>query len=188
MTDVIKRKKQARVLRITRKVHRVTGIFLFVFFFLIAGTGLLLGWKKNSGGYLLPDTKTGSTTDLSKWLPMDSLHSLAIHHYLEHVPGSQPAEVDRIDARPGKGIVKFLFKNNYWGLQLDGATGALLQFEKRRSDFIENLHDASWFDNQFNTSGIIKLIYTTLMGMALILFTVTGFWLWYGPKRMRDYK
>jgi hypothetical protein len=26
------------------------------------------------------------------------------------------------------------------------------------------------------------------MGLALLLFTITGFWLWYGPKRMKQVK
>ncbi|MFT6995171.1 MAG: hypothetical protein ACJA1P_001912, partial [Maribacter sp.] len=57
--------------------------------------------------------------------------------------------------------------------------------DRRRADFIENIHDASVLDNYLNTGGYIKLIYTTVMSIALLLFTVTGFWLWYGPKRMR---
>jgi len=55
MTDS-KRKRQAKVLRGFRKVHRITGAFLFAVFFFIAVTGLLLGWKKHSGGYILADT------------------------------------------------------------------------------------------------------------------------------------
>ena len=33
--------------------------------------------------------------------------------------------------------------------------------------------------------GQIKLVYTSIMGTALLIFTITGFWLWYGPKRYR---
>jgi len=41
-------------------------------------------------------------------------------------------------------------------------------------------------DKYFGTKGgQIKLFYTSVMGLALLVFTVTGFWLWYGPKRMR---
>ncbi|HRG29174.1 MAG TPA: hypothetical protein PLJ00_14850, partial [Chitinophagales bacterium] len=65
-------------------------------------------------------------------------------------------------------------------------TGKLLSIERRRSDFIEKVHDGSILDEVFNTSnGQIKLIYTSIMGLALLIFTITGFWLWYGPKRMR---
>ncbi len=73
----------------------------------------------------------------------------------------------------------------YWGIQLDGATGKLLHIERRRADFVENIHDGSILDYYFKTDGQFKLIYTTIMSLALLIFTVTGFWLWYGPKRMR---
>lgn len=183
-----KRVKQAKVLRVFRKIHRVTGALLFVFFFIVAITGLLLGWKKHSAGLILADTQSGTSSDLKTWLPMDSLQSLAVQFLHQNVSPSLSDEIDRIDVRPGKGVVKFSFKNHYWGLQLDGSTGKLLQVEQRRSDFIEHIHDGSIIDNLLNTSaGLFKLFYTTVMGLALILFTVTGFWLWYGPKRMRKH-
>jgi hypothetical protein len=76
----------------------------------------------------------------------------------------------------------------YWALQLDGATGALLHIERRRSDFIENLHDGSLVDKLLGISGgWFKVFYSTTLGLALMLFTITGFWLWYGPKRMRNH-
>jgi hypothetical protein len=69
---------------------------------------------------------------------------------------------------------------------MDGATGALLQIELRRSDVIEKIHDGSIVDYFLGfQSGIFKLIYTTIMSFALTIFTITGFWLWYGPKKMR---
>ena len=183
-----KRVKQAKVLRVFRKIHRVTGALLFVFFFIVAITGLLLGWKKHSAGIILADTQSGTSSDLKTWLPMDSLQSLAVQFLHQNVSPSLSDEIDRIDVRPGKGVVKFSFKNHYWGLQLDGSTGKLLQVEQRRSDFIEHIHDGSIIDNLLNTSaGLFKLFYTSVMGLALILFTVTGFWLWYGPKRMRKH-
>jgi hypothetical protein len=95
-------------------------------------------------------------------------------------------DLDRIDIRKDKGMVKFVFTEHFWEIQLDGATGTLLQIERRRSDFIENIHDGSILDFYFGTTGgQIKLVYTSTMGLALLIFTVTGFWLWYGPKRIR---
>ena len=92
-------------------------------------------------------------------------------------------EIDRIDVRPDKGMVKFVFVEDYWGLQLDLTTGELLHIERRRSDFIENIHDGSILDYVFGISGgYLKLIYTSIMGLSLLTFTITGFWLWFGPK------
>jgi hypothetical protein len=102
---------------------------------------------------------------------------------------SYASELDRIDIRPDKGIVKFVFTNHYQEIQLDGATGNLLQIHTRRSDFIEDIHDGSFLDFYFKTDGEpFKLFYTTMTGLALFIFTVTGFWLWYGPIVIRNQK
>lgn len=186
MTNHNNRQQQAKLLRVFRKVHRLTGAFLFVFFFFIAVTGLLLGWKKHSGNLLLPPSQKGTSTNLKDWLPIDSLHQKACRYLHDSVSPNLSLELERIDIRKDKGMVKFVFEEGFWGLQLDGATGKLLQVEKRRSDFIEKIHDGSILDLYFGvTGGEIKLVYTTIMGLALLVFTITGFWLWYGPKKMR---
>lgn len=181
-----KRKNQAKWIRISRKIHRVSGISLFVFFFLIGITGLLLGWKKNSGGYLLAKTAQGQQRGLSNWLPLDSLQKIAIAVLKESVSADLSTEIDRMDIRPDKGIVKVLFVDHYQAIQLDGHTGEQLNLETRRADFLEHLHDGTIIDRSFGiSSGSFKLVYTSVMGLALILFTITGFWLWYGPRRLR---
>jgi len=187
MTESQKRQQQAKLLRISRKLHRTTGALLFVFFLFISVTGLLLGWKKNSGGLLLPKSYKGTSTNLADWLPLDSLHKNACRIVQDSISPELSLELERIDVRKDKGMVKFVFADHFWGVQLDGATGKLLHIEQRRSDFIEKIHDGSILDFYAGTSdGQIKLIYTTITGLALLLFTVTGFWLWYGPKRMRQ--
>jgi len=186
MTENKKRQSQAKLLRDFRKIHRTTGALLFVFFFFISITGLLLGWKKHSGGLILPKSYTGTSTDLKDWLTIDSLHKNACRILHDSVSSELSAELDRIDIRKDKGMVKFVFANHFWGIQLDGATGQLLHIEQRKSDFIEKIHDGSILDHYLGTTdGQIKLIYTSIMGLALLIFTITGFWLWYGPKQMR---
>lgn len=186
MSENIHRQQQAKTLRVARKMHRTTGICLFVFFFFISVTGLLLGWKKHSQGYLLAKTSVGVSSNLSIWLPLDSLRNIAVKLLRDSVSAQLSPELDRIDIRPEKGVVKFVFSEHYWGLQLDGTTGKLLQIERRRADFIEKVHDGSIVDQYLGLkNGAFKLFYTSIMGLALLLFTITGFWLWYGPKRMR---
>ena len=186
MSEQHSRQKQAKVLRVFRKVHRTTGALLFIFFFFISVTGLLLGWKKHSGGTILPKSYIGTSTDLKDWLPLDSLHQNAVTILHESISPDLSPALERIDVRKDKGMVKFVFIDHFWGVQLDGATGELLHIERRRSDFIENIHDGSILDYYFETDGeLIKLLYTSVMGLALLTFTVTGFWLWYGPKWMR---
>ena len=159
---------------------------LFIFFLFISVTGLMLGWKKHSGGLILPESYKGTSSDLKDWLPIDSLHNTACSILHDSLSPDLSLELERIDIRKDKGMVKFVFKDHYYGIQLDGATGNLLHIETRRSDIIENIHEGSILDHYFETSNEqIKLVYTSIMGLALLTFTVTGFWLWYGPKRMR---
>ncbi|MEL7160222.1 MAG: PepSY-associated TM helix domain-containing protein [Bacteroidota bacterium] len=179
-----KRQRQARVLRKTRKLHRYSGITLFVFFFVMAVTGILLGWKKHSGGALLPTTQRGTTPEVSTWLPLDTLSLLATQGLYQAT--GELLEIDRIDVRPGKGILKFRFAGRQREVQVDGATGEVLSTGRRHSDWIEQVHDGSIVDDALGIPhGIFKVFYNSIMGVALVIFTVTGFWLWYGPKRMR---
>lgn len=170
-----------------RKLHRWIASALFAFFFLISITGLLLAWKKNSGGYLLAKTYEGSSKDLSVWLSLDSLQKNAVTALHSRISPDLNAQVDRIDVRPDKGMVKVTFRDHYWAVQLDGATGSVLHLERRRADFIEHLHDGSLLDRLTGIGGM-KLTYSTIMGLALLLLTISGFWLWYNPKRIRKKK
>ncbi len=170
MVNPEKRQRQVRLLRATRRLHRWTGLALFVFFFVVGVTSILLGWKKNSDT-LQPPTQRGSTTELADWLPLDSLRARA--------RAAVPYEIDRLDVRPDRGVVKVLFTSNQYELQLDGATGEILSRGRRHADWIEALHDGSIVSQPF------KLVYSTVLGLALLVFTVSGFWLWYGPRRLR---
>jgi hypothetical protein len=185
--DAAKRKRQAKWIRWFRKVHRFTGIFLFAFFLIIGITGLLLGWKKQTG--LLPGTAKGISNNAADWMSLDSLELIASRFLIDSVSPDLSTKLDRIDIRPDKGIAKMIYTDHYWELQLDCTTGEVIQTGRRNSDFIEHLHDFSILDREIKTgTDVIKLIYTSIMGLAVITFSITGFWLWYGPKRMKHYR
>ncbi len=178
-----RRQRQARILRVTRSIHRLLGISLFVFFMIVAVTGALLGWKKDVG-WMQSRTAAGSSFELSEWKSLASLTATA-EDYMAREHPELSAVIDRIDVRPSKGIVKISFERHYHGLQLDGTTGNVLVDEYRRADLIENLHDGSFLDDKLGSGRLIKLFYTSILSLALLGFTLSGFWLWYGPKRMR---
>lgn len=179
------KKEQASLIRYARKVHRSMAAGLFVLFLIISVTGILLGWKKNTD-ILLPSSHSGSSVNTADWLSFDSLKTVAYNVLPEYAGEDISVNLDRIDARPDKGMVKFVFTDHYWEVQLDAATAEVLNVSQRRSDIIENIHDGSILDYAFNTrGGIFKLIYTSIIGLTLLIFTLTGFWLWYGPKLMR---
>ncbi len=181
--------KKTTLLSTFRKIHRITAIWLFLFFFIMALSGILLGLKKNSGGLIQAKSYQGTTTDLNDWLPLEVLHQKALTFLHDSVSSTASLELDRIDVRHDKGMVKFIFAEGFRAIQLDGATGELLHIERRRSDFIEMIHDGSLLDYYLGTRGEpFKVVYSTIMGLALLLFTITGFWLWYAPRRRKRKK
>jgi hypothetical protein len=90
--------------------------------------------------------------------------------------------IDKLDVRLDKGIIKVLFTKGYWEVQVDGKTGKALSVAQRHSDWIEHVHDGSIISDGF------KLVYTNYIGWGLLVLALTGFWLWYGPRRIRKFK
>jgi len=183
------RQQQAKTLRLFRKLHRITGTFLFAFFCIVSVSGLLLGWKKHTGDLILAQTRSGTSVVQAEWLPLSEISSAAQNFLHDSVSAELSPQIDRIDVRPDKGVAKIIFTDHFTSLQIDLATGRILNRETRRSDFIEHIHDGSLVDDLMGwKNGWFKLFYTTVLGMALLLFTITGFWLWFGPKIMRRQK
>ncbi len=171
-------------LQIVRKLHRFFTLYLLFFIFTMSVTGLLLGWKKNFY-YLQAPTLTGVSTNPDQWRSINSIVSLALQHARNLPEPIQNAQIDRIDVRPTKGMAKVLFKDTYLAFQIDLTTGAILSVEQRRSDFIEQLHDGSIVDDLMGWgSGAFKLFYTTVSALAMLFYAITGFWLWFAPKRI----
>ncbi|MBS0011304.1 MAG: PepSY domain-containing protein [Bacteroidales bacterium] len=182
-------KQNTSLVRTSRKIHRKLAVSSFLLFILISVTGVLLGWKKHSSDIILPHSFEGTSTNTGEWLSFDSLKTVAFNTLRDSIGLGLSTELERIDARPSKGMVKFVFLNHYWEVQLDAATAGVLSVAKRRSDFIENIHDGSILDYIFKTrDGFFKVIYTSILGLLLLSFTITGFWLWYGPRKIKKNK
>lgn len=166
-------------LRKLRSLHKIFGISIALFLVITACTGILLGWKKNIGT-LQPPTKQGSSEDLAKWKSFNDI-SVAARSAMDSA-GQQHNEIDRFDVRPESGVVKVLFKEGYWEVQVEGASGKILSMAQRHSDWIEHLHDGSIINEFF------KLLYTNLLGFGLLVLAVTGVYMWLTPKIIRRYK
>lgn len=168
-------------LRDFRRYHKVVGILISFFIFISALTGIFLALKKQSD-WIQPPTQKGATKELSNWLPIDSIAFLATQAFQAQHPSEGNVRIDRIDVRPSKGIAKVLLDQGWWEVQIDGQSGAVKSIARRHSDWIEALHDGSIISETF------KLISMNLLGFGLLLMTITGLWLWYGPKYFRKYK
>lgn len=167
-----------RRLRQFRSLHQWIGIGVVIFLLFSSVTGLFLGWKKEVA-WLQPPTLKGGSTDVADWVSFDVIVQTA-NRALDSVL-HEPSSIERIDARPDKGIVKVVYLN-YWEVQVDGKSGKALSVAPRNADWIEHVHDGSIISDGF------KLLFTNYIGLGLLIMSLTGFWLWLGPRWIRRVK
>ncbi len=152
--------------RLNRIVHRWGSILIALPTLCVLSTGVLLQLKKQSS-WIQPVTKRGS--EVAPVLSFTRILEIG-----QSVPEAQIEswdDIDRLDVRPGKGVVKIRAKNR-WEVQVDTSTGKILQVAFRRSDLIESIHDGSFFSDTaklgiFLPSALILLI---LWGTGIYLF------------------
>ena len=162
-------------------MHRLLGVTLAFLLMISAITGVLLSIKKEVP-ILQPPTAAGSSLEMSDWKSFSEIESLALTAFHSAHPNQKGNSIDRFDARPSKGIVKILFKDGYWEVQIDPVSGEVKSIAKRHSDWIEALHDGSIINDLF------KIISMNFLGFGLLALITTGLWLWYGPKKIRKKK
>jgi uncharacterized iron-regulated membrane protein len=149
-----------------RRLHRWGAAVIGLPFLLIIGTGLLLQVKKQVPWVQPPELRTDARVPAVAY---DLLLARAMAVPEAGITGW--ADVDRIDIRPGKGMLKLVATNN-WEIQMDIATGEVLQVAFRRSDIIESLHDMSWFHAS------AKLWMGVPVAMIVLGLWITGAYMW----------
>ncbi|MGI6343281.1 MAG: PepSY domain-containing protein [Bacteroidales bacterium] len=171
---------------VLRKTHSFLTVFLFINISIIAITGILLGLKKQTKGVIMPVIVEGTTSELKQWISIDSIYNVAINEFLKHYPDCKDVEISRIDIRQGKAMANAVFDKKYFSVQVDGATGQVLYAGKRYSDMIENIHDGSIVDILIGSkTQYFKIAYTCLMGLSLLLFSITGFMIWLSKRKRK---
>jgi uncharacterized iron-regulated membrane protein len=128
---------------LNRKTHRWAAMITALPVIIVIASGLVLQVKKNFA-WIQPPTQRGVSQELV--LSFDDI--LAVVKKLPEVNLQSWKDVNRLDVRPGKGIVKVRGNNNM-EVQLDSKTGEILQIAVRRSDLIESIHDGSFFHSGF---------------------------------------
>jgi hypothetical protein len=156
------------------------GVPLTALVLVSSGTGILLGWKKYSD-VLQPPLQRGSSLEPRDWQPLHRISSAA-EEGLRAQLGAPPGPIDRFDVRPSKGVAKVLFKDGFWEVQVDLASGRVLSVNRRASDFIETLHDGSILGEGFRAA------LSTVLGLGLLALSLSGLWLWWGPRLARRKK
>ena len=154
--------------RWSRKLHRWGAVGFAVPLILVIITGLMLQVKKQ-WTWVQPPTQKGK---------FDS--EVSLEQILEVARQDPQAgietwdDIDRLDVRPSKGIVKVQSETSF-ELQIDLKSKKILQSQYRRSDWIESLHDGSFFGDW------AKLTVFLINGVVLLALWITGAYLWYLP-------
>lgn len=159
--------------RNSRKLHRWGAVITALPLLLVIVSGILLQVKKQVTWVQPATTNLGKADPTVVWETV--LGSVS------EVPEAEVqswSDVDRVDVRPSKGIAKVVCKNR-WEVQLDIKTGKVVASNYRRSDFIESLHDGSFF------SDAAKLWLFLPNGLILLGLWVTGIYLWFLPTLVR---
>lgn len=159
----------------SRSIHRWGAILVALPLLLVIGSGLLLQLKKQIP-WVQPPTTRGA----------EKVPTLSFEQILAAAAGAPEAgiqswdDIARLDVQVGRGMVKVQAKN-HWEVQVDTATGEILQTSYRRSDLIESLHDGSFFGEK------VKLAVFLPAGIILFLLWVSGIYLWFLPRLARRF-
>lgn len=160
----------------TRKLHRWGALLCCIPLLLVIVTGLLLQVKKQVP-WVQPHTQNAGHSNLV--ISWDQILESASADPQAEIEGW--GDIDRLDVRPGKGVVKIRAINN-WELQLDLQDATILSSTYRRSDLIESLHDGSFFGDAS------KLVVFLANGIVLLGLWLTGLWLWWLPIKVKRQK
>ncbi len=171
-----------------RLFHRKIASVLFIFFFIISITGILLGWKSFFTTTIFEHKEKPAAISLTKILPLNTLDSTATQ-IVNSKTGNGFLTADKLELRPAAGIAVLYYKKNI-SIQLNAGTALPLLIEQKNGGIIQDIHDGAIVGNLFNNKagGSVKTVYSSIMGMALLLLTITGFYMWYKPFQIKKQK
>lgn len=156
-------------------MHRWGALGCAVPLLLVIITGLILQIKKQ-WSWVQPPTRVGT---LDADITLGEI--LEVARSDDQAKISDWKDIDRLDVRPSKGIVKVRTRYDH-EVQIDLGKRKIVQSEIRRSDWIESLHDGSYFGDW------AKLSVFLLNGLVLFGLWFTGLYLWYLPYLARARK
>jgi uncharacterized iron-regulated membrane protein len=165
------------VYRLFRTGHKWIGAFAALLLAVIAVTGFLLATKGTFGWIRPPEADGQPVEDFSSVVSVHQVMESAFAHGIPEI--KTPKDIDRIDYRPKSNIFKVLSKEGYHELQVDGATGKVLQVAQRNDQLAEDIHDLSFFHDLAKDWGL------PLVAIALLSLSITGLVMFFVPIARR---
>ncbi len=161
---------------LNRKTHYWIAICISLPMLVITTTGLLLQFKKQAP-WVQPAEHRG--TGKAPTIGMDRI--LSACREIPELEVQSWSDISRVDIRPSRGMLKVLAENS-WEAQIDSRTGEVLHVAYRRSDWLEALHDGSWFH------AWVKFGLFIPAGVGLLVLLGTGLYLFWLPIVVRRRK
>jgi len=158
--------------RLWRQVHYWMSLAVFIPAGIMFIAGIFLMLKKDVA-WIQPPTVKAEVVNQIPEVSFERL--LLVSQEYKEVQINDWSDIDRIDIRPKKGIAKIRAKSGY-EIQVDTATGEVLNVAYRRSDVIESIHDGSYF------SDAVKRYIFLPTGILLIIMWGTGIYLFLLPR------
>jgi uncharacterized iron-regulated membrane protein len=153
---------------LNRRIHYWASFIVALPLLVMIASGLLLQAKKQ-WAWVQPAEHRGTGS-----VPVIDLEEmLAAVKRVPNLGVRSWDDINRLDVRPGRGVVK-VWLNSGWEVQVDLGTGAVLQTAYRRSDLIETIHDGSFFGGDWTKLGLFLPA-----GIILLLLWFTGMWMWW---------
>ena len=159
-----------------RTIHKWASIIIAIPLLISFVTGVLLLVKKEFS-VIQPPTMKGQAS-----VPTINFDNILIAaKSVEQAQIVTWEDVDRLDVRPGKGLIK-IRSNNSIEIQIDAVSGDILHVAKRNSDFIESIHDGTFFEKNAN---LWLMLPTAIIAIVLLITGVILFFLPYMRNNKR---
>lgn len=151
--------------------HLWLGVLFTGLLLIISLTGVLLNHKRPLG--LMPDVPNQPAGAFARALPLAELARRAEAAVGPSIAGEG---VDRMDVRPGDGLVKVRFDDRaVHEVTVDVVSGRVLHVGERNDVFLEKLHSGEIFGDD-------GILLSDAAAIALVVLLVSGYWLWLYPR------
>lgn len=157
-------------------LHRWIGVALGLVLALSATTGLLLLLKKDYA-WIQPPTIAGAPGPVASLRSLQEVYDAVFALGLPEFRSE--ADISRIDFRPDKRIHKVLSVHGHAEVQVCATTLRVHGPAVRTSDWLEQLHDGSWF------GGWAHALLMPVAALALLFLALSGYVMWLWPKLRR---
>lgn len=165
-----------RLFRALWLLHRWIGIALGLVLALSAVTGLLL-LRKKEHAWIQPPTAAGAPGPVEALRPLQEVYAAVFALGLPEFRGEE--DISRIDFRPDKRVHKVVSVHGHAEVQVCAITLRTSGPAIRRSDWLEQLHDGSWF------GGWAHALLMPLAALALLFLALSGYVMWLWPRLRR---